>query len=116
MTDLYLTDDDLKITDNDLTLTPRIVDEAAQSAKLRLQLLSGEVFDDTRLGAPWLTDMVSPQVDIETKRLILRRTITGSAQFGSLVSLRVGVDTVSGSAVAQYTAIAADGTIFEGEA
>lgn len=116
MTDLYLTNDDLAITDNDLTLTPRLVDEAAQSAKLRLQLLSGEVFDDTRIGVPWLTDMVNTQVDIETKRLILRRAITGSAQFGELKSLQVGVDTETGSAVAQYSATAADGTIFEGEA
>lgn len=114
MTDLYLTDDDLVITDNDLSLTPRIVDEAAQSAKLRLQILAGEVFDDTRLGVPWLTDMVNPQVDIETKRLILRGAITGSAQFGSLLSLRVGVDTENGSAVAQYTATSVDGDTFEG--
>lgn len=114
MTDLYLTDDDLTVTDFDLQLTQRPIDEAAQSAKLRLQLLAGEVFDDIRLGVPWLTDMVDPRVDIETKRLILRRAITGSAEFSSMLSLRVGVDTDSGSAVAQYTATASDGNEFEG--
>ena len=63
-----------------------------QNSKFRLQIIAGEMFDDTRAGVPWLTDMVDPRVDIEAKKEILRRNIAASFGVISIDSLSIDVD------------------------
>ena len=75
-TDLSFSGDDfdLTFTDNDIDMVSGGA-EVSQNSAIRLQFIAGEQFDDTRVGVPWLTDMVSPQVSMVAKNQILRRTI-----------------------------------------
>ena len=75
-TDLSFSGDDFDLTfsDNDIDMVSGGA-EVSQNSAIRLQFIAGEQFDDTRVGVPWLTDMVSPQVSMVAKNQILRRTI-----------------------------------------
>ena len=103
-TDLnYSGDDfDLSFTDNDINFAVDAV-EVSQNSQIRLQMIAGEQFDDTRVGMPWLTDMVNAQVDFVTKEQIIRRTILSTPNVLSLDTLAVSLDTVTGEASATFT-------------
>ena len=92
---------DISFSGNDIVF----VDDAAevsQNSKIRLQMIQAEQFDDTRVGVPWLTDMVSPQVSLLAKEQIIRDTILSTPNARSLDSLKVSIDT-DGEAIAEFT-------------
>lgn len=110
---------DLSLDSNswDLVITDdiSIVENAAmtsQDSKFSLQLIQGEVFDDTRLGVPWLTDMVNPQVSIAARKQILRDTIMRTPGAVELTSLDVAVDNQTGIASCTFEGITDNGGIF----
>ena len=103
-TDLKFSGDnfDISFSGNDVEF--RIgAEEVSQNSQIRLQMIAGEQFDDTRVGMPWLTDMVNPQVSILAKEQIIRQTILSTPNVLSLDSLNVSVDTISGEASAEFT-------------
>ncbi|MGL4470290.1 MAG: hypothetical protein ACRCYD_09495 [Plesiomonas sp.] len=87
--------------------------ETNQNSKFRLQTIQGEMFDDTRQGMPWLTDMVNPELDISAKKRILERVILSTPGSLRITSMEVGVDE-NGMATAQWTGICSDGSPFSG--
>lgn len=92
-----------------------IVENAAmtsQDSKFSLQLIQGEVFDDNRLGMPWLTDMVNPQVSIAAKKQIIRDIIMSTPGAIELTRLEVVVDNESGIASAVFEGITDNGEVF----
>lgn len=101
---------DLVITDD-----IGIVENAAmtsQDSKFSLQLIQGEVFDDNRIGIPWLTDMVSPQVSIAAKKQIIRDIIMMTPGAIEITRLEVVVDNESGIASAVFEGITDNGEVF----
>lgn len=103
---------DLSLDSNswDLVITDDIgiVENAAmtsQDSKFSLQLIQGEVFDDNRIGMPWLTDMVSPQVSIAAKKQIIRDIIMTTPGAIEITLLEVVVDNESGIASAVFEGI-----------
>ena len=89
-------------------------DEVSQNSQIRLQMIKGEQFDDSRVGMPWLTDMVNPQVSIAAKRQLIRNTILSTPNIRSLDSLVIGVDDVSGEATAEFSGTTISGEEFGG--
>lgn len=85
-------------------------EETTQHSKFRLQLIAGELFEDTRYGVPWLTDMVDPRVSIDAKNQILRSVILGSVGALSVDSLIISIDTATNIATAQFEGTADGGT------
>ena len=73
-----------------------------QNSKFRLNIIAGEMFDDTRQGVPWLTDMVSPNVSIQAKKQILRSVILGTPGAISVDSMTMDVST-DGQASVKWT-------------
>ena len=101
---------DLVITDD-----IGIVENAAmtsQDSKFSLQLIQGEVFDDNRIGMPWLTDMVSPQVSIAAKKQIIRDIIMTTPGAIEITRLEVVVDNESGIASAAFEGITDNREVF----
>lgn len=101
---------DLVITDD-----IGIVENAAmtsQDSKFSLQLIQGEVFDDNRIGMPWLTDMVSPQVSIAAKKQIIRDIIMTTPGAIEITLLEVVVDNESGIASAVFEGITDNREVF----
>lgn len=101
---------DLVITDD-----IGIVENAAmtsQDSKFSLQLIQGEVFDDNRIGMPWLTDMVSPQVSIAAKKQIIRDIIMTTPGAIEITRLEVAVDNESGIASAVFEGITDNREVF----
>lgn len=101
---------DLVITDD-----IGIVENAAmtsQDSKFSLQLIQGEVFDDNRIGMPWLTDMVSPQVSIAAKKQIIRDVIMSTPGAMELTNIEIAVDTDSAIATCEFEGITDNGEIF----
>lgn len=88
--------------------------EVSQNSQIRLQFISGEQFDDTRVGMPWLTSMVDPKISLATKEQIIRRTILSTPNARSIDSLRVSVDTVDGSASADFSGTTESNEFFSG--
>ena len=110
---------DLALDSNswDLVITDDIgiVENAAmtsQDSKFSLQLIQGEVFDDNRIGMPWLTDMVSPQVSIAAKKQIIRDIIMTTPGAIEITRLEVAVDNESGIASAVFEGITDNGEDF----
>lgn len=101
---------DLVVTD-DIALVENAA-MTSQDSKFSLQLIQGEVFDDTRLGVPWLTDMVNPQVSIAARKQILRDTIMRTPGAVELTSLDVAVDNQTGIASCTFEGITDNGGIF----
>jgi len=93
---------DISFSGNDVDFSVD-AEEVSQNSQIRLQMIAGEQFDDTRVGMPWLTDMVNPQVSILAKEQIIRQTILSTPNVLSLDSLNVSVDTISGEASAEFT-------------
>jgi len=88
--------------------------ETTQNSKFRLQIILGECFDDTRIGVPWLTDMVNPQVSIDAKKQILRNTIIQTPNAVSVDSLVISVNSDnSGLAECYFRGTSDDGEEFE---
>lgn len=83
--------------------------ETTQHSKFRLQIISSELFEDTRYGVPWLTDMVDPRVSNDAKSQILRSVILGSVGALSVDSLIISTDTVTSIASAVFTGTADGG-------
>lgn len=101
---------DLVITDD-----IGIVENAAmtsQDSKFSLQLIQGEVFDDNRIGVPWLTDMVSPQVSIAAKKQIIRDIIMTTPGAIEITRLDVAVDNEAGIASAVFEGITDNRDVF----
>lgn len=110
---------DLSLDSNswDLVITDDIgiVENAAmtsQDSKFSLQLIQGEVFDDNRIGMPWLTDMVSPQVSIAAKKQIIRDIIMTTPGAIEITRLDVAVDNESGIASAVFEGITDNAEVF----
>ena len=101
--DLVITDD-IGIVEN-ATMT-------SQDSKFSLQLIQGEVFDDNRIGMPWLTDMVSPQVSIAAKKQIIRDIIMTTPGAIEITRLEVVVDNESGIASAVFEGITDNREVF----
>lgn len=88
--------------------------EVSQNSKIRLQIILGEVYNDTRIGIPWLTDMVNTQVSINAKKQILRDVILSTPGARSLESLDVSVDDVTGLAVGTFAGTTENNEFFKG--
>lgn len=101
--DLVITDD-IGIVENDAM--------TSQDSKFSLQLIQGEAFDDNRLGVPWLTDMVSPQVSIAAKKQIIRDVIMSTHGAMELTNIEIAVDTDSAIATCEFEGITDNGEIF----
>lgn len=101
--DLVITDD-IGIVEN--------ASMTSQDSKFSLQLIQGEVFDDNRIGMPWLTDMVSPQVSIAAKKQIIRDIIMTTPGSIEITRLEVVVDNESGIASAVFEGITDNGEVF----
>lgn len=101
--DLVITDD-IGIVENSAM--------TSQDSKFSLQLIQGEVFDDNRLGMPWLTDMVNPQVSIAAKKQIIRDIIMSTPGAIELTRLEMVVDNESGIASAVFEGITDNGEVF----
>lgn len=101
---------DLVITD-DIGIVENAV-MTSQDSKFSLQLIQGEVFDDNRIGMPWLTDMVSPQVSIAAKKQIIRDIIMTTPGAIELTKLEVVVDNESGIASSVFEGITDNGGVF----
>ena len=86
--------------------------ETQQNSKFRLQIIAGELFEDTRPGVPWLTDMVDPRVSIDDKKQILRNVILSTPGALSLERLDIAVDEASGTAEASFSGAAQNGETF----
>lgn len=86
--------------------------ETQQNSKFRLQIIAGELFEDTRPGVPWLTDMVDPRVSIDDKKQILRNVILSTPGALSLERLDIAVDEASGTAEASFSGTAQNGETF----
>ncbi len=115
MADFYLNPDswDIEFTNTgDIYIIegPR---ETNQNSKFRLQIIQGEMFDDTRQGMPWLTDMVNPAIDISAKKRILERVILSTPGAISVDSMDIGVD-ANGLATAQWAGTCSTGESFSG--
>lgn len=115
MADFYLNPDswDIEFTntgDIEIIEGPR---ETNQNSKFRLQIIQGEMFDDTRQGMPWLTDMVNPAIDISAKKRIMERVILSTPGAISIDSMEIGVD-VNGLATARWTGTCDNGLPFSG--
>ena len=102
--DLSFTGDnfDLAFKDNDVNFVTGAA-EVSQNSAIRLQFILGEQFDDTRVGVPWLTDMVSPQVSMVAKNQILRRTILSTPNARSLDTFSTAVNSVTGRPETEFT-------------
>ncbi|MGL4468421.1 MAG: hypothetical protein ACRCUK_13160 [Plesiomonas shigelloides] len=85
--------------------------ETNQNSKFRLQIIQGEMFDDTRQGVPWLTDMVNPELDISAKKRILERVILSTPGALRVTSMEVGADR-DGLATARWEGICDNGERF----
>lgn len=83
---------DMSFEKNDIVFSEDAA-EVSQNSQIRLQMIRGEQFDDTRVGMPWLTDMVNPQVSLLAKEQIIRATILSTPNVRSLDRLNVSVDT-----------------------
>lgn len=105
---------DISFTGNDIDFTDGAA-EVSQNSQIRLQMIQGEQFDDTRVGVPWLTDMVSPQISIQAKEQIIRATILSTPNVRSLDSLNVSVDT-AGEAIADFAGTTESLEFFGGSA
>ena len=103
---------DLVITD-DIALTENAA-MTSQDSKFSLQIISGEVFDDNRIGMPWLTDMVNPQVTIAAKKQLIRDTIMSTPGALELTRLDVSVDSAEGIASCTFEGVTDNGEIFTG--
>ena len=115
MADFYLNPDswDIEFTnagDIDIISGPR---ETNQNSKFRLQIIQGEMFDDTRQGMSWLTDMVNPAIDISAKKRIMERVILSTPGAISIHSMDIGVDN-NGLATAQWAGTCDNGLPFSG--
>lgn len=86
--------------------------EATENSKFRLQVILGEIFEDSRLGVPWLTDMVDPRVSIDAKKQILRRIILSTPNVETIDSLTIAVDETTGTAECTFSGTATDGEAF----
>lgn len=86
--------------------------ETSQNSRFRLQIIAGELFEDSRPGVPWLTDMVNPRVSIDAKKQILRSVILSTPGAVSLESLIVGVDQATAVAECTFSGTAQDGSTF----
>jgi len=93
MRDLYFSGNnwDASQSKNDIVFVSN-ANEVSQNSKIRLQFILGEQFDDTRVGVPWLTDMVSTMVGIDAKREIIRSTILETFGVKSLETLTIDSD------------------------
>jgi hypothetical protein len=87
--------------------------EVSQNSAIRLQFILGEQFDDTRVGVPWLTDMVSPAVGMDAKREIIRRTILNTYGVKSLEKLTLDVD-ANGNGTIQFEGTTENNEYFSG--
>lgn len=115
MADFYLNPDswDIEFTatgDIDIITGPQ---ETNQNSKFRLQIIQGEMFDDTRQGMPWLTDMVNPAIDISAKKRIMERVILSTPGAVSVDEMDIGVSP-DGLATANWTGTCDNGTPFNG--
>lgn len=87
--------------------------QTTQNSRFRLKIIQGECFDDTRIGVPWLTDMVSPLVSVAAKKQILRDTIMSTPNAISVDSIVIAFENNDNSlAVCNFTGTASDGEQF----
>lgn len=89
-------------------------EEVSQNSKVRLLVLFGEQFDDTRVGTPWLSDLTSTLVSLDAKRAILRKIIADTYGAKSIDSLEVHVEDGS-VGVLNWEGTTEDGNFFKGE-
>lgn len=105
MSDFYLNEGDIWDLQFDINGDLQFLNgpaEVSQNSAFRLQILAGELFEDTRQGVPWLTDMVDPRVSIDAKKQILRSTILSTPNVRSLDELRLSVEQGTGRAVGTF--------------
>ncbi|MAO24266.1 MAG: hypothetical protein Unbinned3818contig1000_59 [Prokaryotic dsDNA virus sp.] len=104
---------DISFTGNDVDFSSSGA-EVSQNSQIRLQMIAGEQFDDTRVGMPWLTTMVDPQVSLSSKEQIIRKTILSTPNVRSLDSLKVSVETTEGRAIADFAGTTESNEFFGG--
>jgi hypothetical protein len=72
MMDFSLRNRDIEIAHGDFVLCATDTDAIAQALSIRLKTLAGEWFLDTRVGIPYLTDILGKNVN----ERLLRKTVT----------------------------------------
>ena len=98
----FTPDGDIEILDG--------AEECTQDSRFRTQIIAGEMFDNTLVGVPWLTDMVSPALSIDGKKQILRKVILSTPNAVKLNYINVSVDT-DGKAKCDYEGVTTNNEI-----
>lgn len=88
-------------------------EECTQDSRFRTQIIAGEMFDDTRKGVPWLTDMVSPALSLDGKKRILSKVILSTPNALKLNYINISVNT-DGEAVCDYEGVTTNNEPFGG--
>jgi hypothetical protein len=76
MMDFALKDRDLNVANGDFLLCATDVDAMAQALSIRLKIFAGEWFLDTRVGLPYLTDILGRTIN----ERLLKKLITDEAK------------------------------------
>ena len=113
MADFYLNPETWDIEFDNLGDIPIVTgpEETTQNSRFRTQIIAGEMFDDTRKGVPWLTDMVSPALTLEAKKRILERVILSTPGAVRLNYINISVDE-DGKATCDYEGVTVSGETF----
>ncbi|WAX23101.1 hypothetical protein pA_gene0060 [Vibrio phage 13VT501A] len=88
-------------------------EECTQDSRFRTQIIAGEMFDDTRKGVPWLTDMVSPALSLDGKKRILSKVILSTPNAVKLNYINISVNT-DGEAICDYEGVTTNNEPFGG--
>lgn len=88
-------------------------EECTQDSRFRTQIIAGEMFDDTRKGVPWLTDMVSPALSLDGKKRILSKVILSTPNAVKLNFINISVNT-DGEAICDYEGVTTNNEPFGG--
>lgn len=87
--------------------------EVSQNSAIRLLTIEGEQFDDIRGGIPWLTDMVSTLVGIDSKTEIIRNSLVNTSGVKSIESLHLESDN-SGIGTIEFEGTTENNEYFKG--
>ena len=112
MPDLKLdpTTGDLAIVNGDLALTNDAAGETvAQRLRIRLRLFKGEWFLDTRLGVPFLSEVLVKVPNLARIEALLREAIAGTPGVGSIKAYSQTLDRANRKLDVAFSVVTADG-------
>lgn len=113
MADLKLdANGDLDLTDGNVTLVTGD-DAIAQQITIRLRLILGEWFLDTRVGIPYFGDIFVKNPDLTRVRSIFRQTILGTPGIAAFEEFSLSVDNPTRTLSVEFRAKKTDGEVLD---